>query len=1129
MKILKFLFPALALIFITQQTTFATSCPGVNRASHPYGLSYAAFDCYTDNYWIDDNYGGGQREQNFIRIRKNNTGQFSNSVTLSKAGDTALVFIYAHNSGKEDTYPANNVKISLDWSNLANVKGVISADNTNPRSVDDNVTINLGSNLKLRPLSLYYKGTKIRNLDPDSTRVEIGINSFNSSYKNAKYFFVSFGVIKEEPPKVPKISVAKVDANEGEDQDGVNGSKKGNIQFDKETKTVFAAEDSQTIQKGKRSKFKIIVKNSGEAPLKDVVLTDAKAPNCNRTSTQTAALIRKVGNRDTLLDPGEMFSYGCEKPSIQSGYVNEIQVTAVGAGTDKRTVHSGDRTEVLVEDSGTASISVAKVDANPKDQDGVNGSKKRNIEFDNAGKTQFTPKDSQLVNKGEASRFKVIVKNTGEVGLTNVILSDRFVPNCNRNESQTRGLIRKRGNKDVTLDPGEFFSYFCQKASTKLKYVNSITVSAKANGKLIGSRDRSEVVIKVDNGFCGDGKKGKGEQCDDGNDSNTDTCNNSCKLTTCGDGIIQNPNGNQVAEECDDGAKNGQKGRCSTSCKIVGGGGGGAPVVSSIGTCSVNGGGAYQCIGRKPYRNGEGWTDYVNCKTGNGGFDVTGIPGNTLEKRCVTAWAQYMNLDTCGNAGDSASNNANNCNPLPPVEPGVIPNTPICPGCFKANSFLVKTANKKVIARGDEVTYNLKLNLGISDLTHYRVTDAEVRFYDFSIPSNGSGSLWGRNGLSHGWLQAPAGGKYFKRYFGSGSNQITEINSHRGTEIELNYRMNSALASTADTASIDNVAFAVIDYKYRNINCNVTLNSNCGIERSQKVLLSGPGKDTAVALARWKNSRSRASFSTLGDTATIEIIRPFPKATNGGNFGFEFKRTRTDKVVATDEGRFGELTEGEILVKGNGVNSKLFDFNGYNGFEIIDDIDPLKSIQTEGLDKYYNNLKINADMGVIVPGLAGSFTKNKTQEVYFLESGSLYLNGELDLGGKNKTFIIDNGNLVIGKNGVTLKNGFAAFIVRKASKSILIDKQAVRMEGIFIAEKGSIKSLGGKISRLQLKVFGALMGDIEPLLNKRWFIGHNPEVRLEPNIEIEYDLRLLENTPPTLEKTLGHNWKERLQ
>lgn len=67
--------------------------------------------------------------------------------------------------------------------------------------------------------------------------------------------------------------------------------------------------------------------------------------------------------------------------------------------------------------------------------------------------------------------------------------------------------------------------------------------------------------------FCGDGPPaqspngshvggltGNGdEQCDDGNTSNKDTCNNSCQFTFCNDKIIQSTNGFGVHESCDDG------------------------------------------------------------------------------------------------------------------------------------------------------------------------------------------------------------------------------------------------------------------------------------------------------------------------------------------------------------------------------------------------------------------------------------------------------------------------------------------------------------------------------------------------------------------------------------------------
>ncbi|MFO7563519.1 MAG: DUF4215 domain-containing protein [Enhygromyxa sp.] len=46
---------------------------------------------------------------------------------------------------------------------------------------------------------------------------------------------------------------------------------------------------------------------------------------------------------------------------------------------------------------------------------------------------------------------------------------------------------------------------------------------------------------------CGDGDKGPNEQCDDGNDINTDDCTNMCMLPVCGDGFVW-----EGHEECDD-------------------------------------------------------------------------------------------------------------------------------------------------------------------------------------------------------------------------------------------------------------------------------------------------------------------------------------------------------------------------------------------------------------------------------------------------------------------------------------------------------------------------------------------------------------------------------------------------
>jgi cysteine-rich repeat protein len=66
--------------------------------------------------------------------------------------------------------------------------------------------------------------------------------------------------------------------------------------------------------------------------------------------------------------------------------------------------------------------------------------------------------------------------------------------------------------------------------------------------------------------YCGDGHVDPGEECDDGNSNDCDTCSNHCTLVTgCGDGTVCG------AEECDDGNTTSCDG-CSSTCTIEPGG-----------------------------------------------------------------------------------------------------------------------------------------------------------------------------------------------------------------------------------------------------------------------------------------------------------------------------------------------------------------------------------------------------------------------------------------------------------------------------------------------------------------------------------------------------------------------------
>ena len=70
---------------------------------------------------------------------------------------------------------------------------------------------------------------------------------------------------------------------------------------------------------------------------------------------------------------------------------------------------------------------------------------------------------------------------------------------------------------------------------------------------------------------CGDGKKGGDEECDDGNDDDSDACKMDCTSAICGDAIVRtditNPN-QQGYEECDDG-NNTNIDDCTNNCTIA--------------------------------------------------------------------------------------------------------------------------------------------------------------------------------------------------------------------------------------------------------------------------------------------------------------------------------------------------------------------------------------------------------------------------------------------------------------------------------------------------------------------------------------------------------------------------------
>ncbi|HEY3353794.1 MAG TPA: DUF4215 domain-containing protein [Polyangia bacterium] len=89
-----------------------------------------------------------------------------------------------------------------------------------------------------------------------------------------------------------------------------------------------------------------------------------------------------------------------------------------------------------------------------------------------------------------------------------------------------------------------------------------IVTLAPAVGELFNLATPAAATVTIVSPSCGDGFVDEGEECDDGNTIDTDTCLSTCKLATCGDGFVG------PGEECDDGNLDDHD-HCTATCTIA--------------------------------------------------------------------------------------------------------------------------------------------------------------------------------------------------------------------------------------------------------------------------------------------------------------------------------------------------------------------------------------------------------------------------------------------------------------------------------------------------------------------------------------------------------------------------------
>jgi uncharacterized repeat protein (TIGR01451 family) len=208
--------------------------------------------------------------------------------------------------------------------------------------------------------------------------------------------------------------------------------------------SISKSPDAQTILIGQTANFTITVTNDGDSTLTNVVVTDALAPGCARTSADIPGL--------ASMAPGASITYTCTLANVTASFTN----IAIATGTPLvgPPVSAQDTAAVTAVVPAThPAITIVK---NPK---------------------------SQTVTRGGTATFTITVTNTGDVALTNVAVSDPLSPNCNR----TIG----------TLAPGASTSYTCTRANVTANFTNVAVASGTAGGTTVTAQDTAPVTAKA--------------------------------------------------------------------------------------------------------------------------------------------------------------------------------------------------------------------------------------------------------------------------------------------------------------------------------------------------------------------------------------------------------------------------------------------------------------------------------------------------------------------------------------------------------------------------------------------------------------------------------------------------------
>jgi uncharacterized repeat protein (TIGR01451 family) len=210
--------------------------------------------------------------------------------------------------------------------------------------------------------------------------------------------------------------------------------------------------DSQAVAGGAPVTFTIAITNVGDVTLAPITVTDVLAPDCGNgpqpVGPPPPPLVVSQAPPIPNLGAGSSISYTCTSLAGADDFTNTVVVTGTlpGGGT--------------LTDSDTAFVHVLQA----------------------AIQIAKTP-DSQAVASNGAALFTLAVTNTGEVTLTDVMVSDVLVSGCSRTLGE--------------LAPGGSGSYNCAATNVLADFINTALVTGTSpSGAVVTAVDTATVIVE---------------------------------------------------------------------------------------------------------------------------------------------------------------------------------------------------------------------------------------------------------------------------------------------------------------------------------------------------------------------------------------------------------------------------------------------------------------------------------------------------------------------------------------------------------------------------------------------------------------------------------------------------------